>query len=117
MAAYPTELPIFELRAVLATINSGDIMGQKAEFFKNLWWVQGYGQKLMLGEQTQMVSASAAPFGLPPGAPEIASNQDAAGVIQKIIDNSDGASAQAMSELWAALVSWAISKALELLLK
>jgi hypothetical protein len=109
MAAYPTELPIYELRSLMTIINSGDIMGQKAEFFKNLWWVQGYGQKLLFGESAQMVASSAAA--------EITSDQEASAVIQKIIENSDDVNAQSLSPLWAALVSWAINKALEYLLK
>jgi hypothetical protein len=109
MAAYPTELPIYELRSLMTIINSGDIMGQKAEFFKNLWWVQGYGQKLLFGENAQMVAASAAA--------EITSDQEASAAIQKILDNSDGVNAQSLSPLWTALVSWAINKALEYLLK
>ena len=109
MAAYPTELPIFELRAALSIINSGDIMGQKAEFFKNLWWIQGYGQKLLLGENAQMVAASAAS--------DITTDQEAAAAMQKIIDSGDEMNAQVLSTLWTALVSWAINKALEYLLK
>lgn len=109
MAAYPTELPIFELRSVLSIIQSGDVMAQKAEFFKNLWWIQGYGQKLLLGENAQLIAASAAA--------EITTDADAAVAIQKIVDNAEGPTAQALAPLWTALVTWAINKALEYLLK
>lgn len=109
MAAYPTELPMFELRALMSIISSGDVMGQKAEFFENLWWVQGYGQKLLFGENPQMIAASAVT--------EIANDQDAAAAIQKILDSADNPSAQSLAPIWAALVSWAINKALEYLLK
>jgi hypothetical protein len=109
MAAYPTELPIFELRSLMSIISSGDVMGQKAEFFKNLWWVQGYGQKLLFGENPQMIAASAAA--------EITSDEEAVAAIQKIIDSADSPSAQSLAPIWTALVSWAINKALEYLLK
>jgi len=110
MAAYPAELPIFELRNVLSIINSGNIMAQKAEFFRDLWWIQGYGQKLALGEGTQLTPASVA------AATEFTSDQDAAVAIQKIIDSADQASAQSLAPLWTALITWAINKALEYLL-
>ena len=48
---------------------------------------------------------------------EIANDQDAAAAIQKILDSADNPSAQSLAPIWAALVSWAINKALEYLLK
>ena len=113
MAAYPTEMPIFELRNVLSIISSGNIMAQKTEFFKDLWWIQGYGQKLVLGENAQLTPAAVE------AVTQITSDEEAAAAIQKLIDSSDTVSEQSLISLapiWSALISWAINKALEYLM-
>jgi hypothetical protein len=106
MAAYPTELPLYELRQVLAILQSGDIGGQKAEFAKNLWWVQGYAQKTFLGDGAIAKSA----------APAEVTDAGAVEAVQKLIEQAEsGATAQGLSPFWVYLLAYAAEKLLQYL--
>lgn len=109
MAAYPTELPLFELRSVLSIIQSGEIGAQKSEFAKNLWWIQGYAQKMILGEGQSLQSA----------APVSVTDAQAAEAIQKAIDSAESteACAQGLNSIWLWILTYAAEKLIAYLQK
>jgi hypothetical protein len=99
MAAYPTEMPLFELRQVLQIVRSGEIAAQKSEFAKNLWWIQGYAQKLVLGDG--VVSMQSVGEALP-------ADTKPEEVLEKLISSGEsGIVSQSLNPMWMWLIGYA----------
>jgi hypothetical protein len=62
MAMYPNSLPLAEIQSLISIVKGGQIVQDRAKFALDLWWVQGYAQRALLGlpEGSDMVMAQKA---------------------------------------------------------
>ena len=75
MFAYPSDLPLVEIKNIVTIAKSGDVWAQKQLLLHDAWVVQGYAQKMVVGEPT--------------GARLQAADQDPLVVLQKLVDDTE----------------------------
>ncbi len=56
---YPTELPIECVRELVRIVRRGEIVRERAAFAQHAWNVQGYVQRMVMGEAVSVVGDSA----------------------------------------------------------
>jgi hypothetical protein len=52
---YPSLLPVHEVREIIRIVRLGTIVQEKSSFAKYAWTLQGYLQKVLLGEPTPLI--------------------------------------------------------------
>ena len=95
--AYPTDLPIDEIKSIIATIRSNSIVANRVEFAKSLWLLSGYATYISIGEVPNAL-------GSPP--PVDLTNEQAAELLTQAI--AMGALPSFVENIpWTALLKWA----------
>lgn len=56
MTKYPDDFPLDNIREIVNIVRSGDIKSQSSVLAYNVWVVQGYGQKMLIGNPDEPIS-------------------------------------------------------------
>lgn len=108
---YPQNLPLQEFKSVIDLVRNGQVKNNVAVFAKNVWVVQGFSQKMLLGDGSG--SAVTPDFSL---TSQSATSFDAIGELEKFVAKVENGEAAAQISLpWDLVLQWAINYLLELL--
>lgn len=113
MVAYPSELPLNEVKSLISIIRSNEIAAKKAEFAHSLWVVQGYAQSKLIGSDESFVLVSQAAECCGGACKSL--DQKALSELEKAAASADGVSAQAIID-WKTILKFAAEKLIEYLL-
>lgn len=107
MTAYPTDLPLAEIKSVIDIVRAGEIVSRKSDFAHDVWVVQGYAQRFVLGSPPDISLAQAVSEEC----------EDPVAQLEKVVASaSDEASTQSLSDInWKAILQWAIKMLLQVL--
>lgn len=112
MVAYPTDLPLAEIKNIVAIVRAGEIAAKKADFAHDVWIVQGYAQSRILGDPSISLISSQASKDC----------EDPVALLEKIVASSNTVSAQGLKDVlsnvdWATILQWAVKILLDQLIK
>lgn len=104
MIPYPTQLPVDEIRTVIATIRSGNLSGDIVNFAKAVWEIEGYALAQTVGEMPATFGAMAST-----GHSSL-TNEEAANELERIVQSAEQpeGTMQALNINWKKLASWAV---------
>lgn len=106
---YPVEMPVECIREILRIVRAGRWVEERAAFAKHGWSVQGYLQRLLLGEPQPVIGATPC------------TDESALLALESLerqsIAQAEGAAQQALPVPLAALIDWLVRKLLEALLR
>lgn len=108
--AYPADLPISECLEIVSILRSGGIAAKKAKFAYDVWVLQGFAQKTILGDPTATLAAPPAPdvgIVLTPSA--VPANFNVADELEKLCAGAGDIQAQ-MAVPWKQILQWALSE-------
>lgn len=109
-STYPQDLPIAQGLEIVSIIRNGELAAKKAVFAYNVWLLQGFAQKTLLGDPG--TPASTPPGGgvvLTPSA--VPANFDAVGELEKLcLDAQSGAVTAQASVPWKQILLWALQE-------
>jgi hypothetical protein len=106
---YPKELPLECARELVRMVRRGDLVRERASFAKHVWNVQGYVQKLALGEPTDL----AFPFQSLPTDEEAAQSLEM--LTEEVAEGSEFARGLGLPA--GILLRWLLARLLEVLTK
>lgn len=103
---YPREVPIECIRELIGLLRGGDVWGRRSAFAKHLWTVQGYVQRLWLGEPISVM-----------GEAEVLSDDEACAALEGWLEQARESSVAdpGMNLPSRVLLRWLVTKLLELL--
>jgi hypothetical protein len=106
MTNYPDSVPLLELKSAVDIIRKGEVQAKAPTFAHDLWTIQGYGQKMLVGSPTPdfAVISKADAF-------------DAVGTMEKIISQAEGNPTAQLDMPWRLLVRWVVDQLVDLLEK
>lgn len=113
MVAYPSELPLNEIKSLITILRANEIAAKKAEFAHSLWVVQGYAQSKLIGSDDSFVLVSQAAECCGGSCESL--DAKALSELEKAAASADGLSAQAIID-WKTILKFAAEKLIEYLL-
>ena len=91
---YPESLPLTEIKNVLDIVKTGDIKGRVQDLMHNAWVLQGYLQKQMIGNPSNLLLAKQ-------------SSEDPVAVLENVISQADSSELVAqISVPWSIVLPW-----------
>jgi len=113
--SYPQDLPIAQGLEIVSIIRKGELSAKKALFAYNLWLLQGFAQKSLLGNPPADVTADGVV--LTPSAVEATScdtvdcDTDAVDTLEKLcLDAQNGTVVAHAAIAWKKLLLWALTE-------
>jgi|APCry1669188970_1035186.scaffolds.fasta_scaffold70358_2 hypothetical protein len=91
---YPESLPLTEIKNILDIVKTGDIKGKVQDLMHNAWVLQGYLQKQMIGNPSNLLLAKQ-------------SSEDPVAVLENVINQADSSELVAqISVPWSIVLPW-----------
>ena len=114
MSAYPTELPLEQIKSLISILRANEVAAKKAEFAHSLWVVQGYAQSKLIGNEDSFVLVSQSAPCCGGGCDQVTLDEKALAELEKAAA-PDSLSAQAIID-WKTILKFAAEKLIEYLL-
>jgi len=113
---YPDSLPLDSIKEIVRIIQAGNTVPEKAALAKHLWVVQGYAQKMLVGDPDSVLVGMQNPTLVPQAMPD--NLPDLVSMLEKLALAESGAefTAQEFQVPPAWLLQLVIEKLVELLL-
>lgn len=106
---YPQSIPLNEIKIVIDLVRNGQVKSNLSAFAKNLWVVQGFAQKMLIGDGT---GAAAPDFSLTAQAAHF----DAVSELEKFVAKAENGEAAAQISIpWDLIIQWALKYLMDLL--
>lgn len=108
--SYPTEIPVDCVREIVRIVRERRLLAERGAFAQHAWNVQGYLQRVLLGEPQPVIGAARSPTDESALAALVALEQQA-------IAQAEGSAVGALPVPVAMLLRWLVEKLLESLLR
>lgn len=106
--SYPTEIPIDCVREIIRIVREGELLTERAAFAQHAWNVQGYLQRVLLGEPQPVIGGAS-----PTDDSALAALR---ALEQQAMAQAEGNTVRALPVPVALLLRWLVEKMLESLL-
>ncbi len=117
MVAYPNDLPVTEGLELVSIIRNNEIVAKKAKFAYNVWLLQGFVQKSIIGDPNSLTDISGGGgVVLTPSA--VPANFDPMTALEKACVAAQNGTPQAQFSVpWKEILMWALTELSSILTK
>lgn len=101
---YPIDFPLQELQNIVNIVRNNEVATKKEDFAHDIWWVQGYAQRVLIGAPPEIIAL------------KVQNEIDPITVLEKIIDtNKPTTKAQGVIDNipWKEFLKWALQQLIE----
>jgi hypothetical protein len=107
--SYPVDLPAVEGLEIVSILRNGEVVSKKAKFAYNVWVLQGYAQKTLIGDPS---SAAVVGVVLTPSA--VPTDFDVAAELEKLCAGTIVAESVVP---WQQILQWALTELIKLIIE